>query len=32
MVSLHIVAQHDEQERVCWVTFTIFALPIVKTH
>jgi len=23
----HIAAQCDEQERVCWMTFTIFALP-----
>jgi len=26
MKQKHIAAQYDEQERVCWMTFTIFAL------
>jgi len=28
----HIAALYDEQERVCWMTLSIFALPIVKTN
>jgi len=27
MKQKHAVVHYDEQERVCWMRFTIFALP-----